>query len=112
MRGAGAAVGWAVAGTGSASLVERFELDAAELSASPVGQARRQASVEEGTACASGGARRRKTEAKAVARFGRTGFQELLTLLLGTAERPELIAKVQEIQRLIEPLLRPKKTKA
>lgn len=42
----------------------------------------------------------------------RTGFQELLTLLLGTAERPELIAKVQEIQRLIEPLLKPKKTKA
>jgi hypothetical protein len=39
----------------------------------------------------------------------RAGFQELLTLLLGTAERPVLIAKVQEIQRLLDPLLRPKK---
>ena len=41
----------------------------------------------------------------------RAGFQELLTLLLGTAERQELIAKVQEIQRLLDFLLSPKKTK-
>jgi hypothetical protein len=42
----------------------------------------------------------------------RAGFQELLTLLLGSAERGVLIAKVQEIQRLLDPLLTPKKTKA
>lgn len=41
----------------------------------------------------------------------RTGFQELLSMLLGTAERAVLIAKVQEIQRLLEPILSPKKTK-
>ena len=29
----------------------------------------------------------------------------------GTAERAVLIAKVQEIQRLLEPILSPKKTK-
>jgi len=39
------------------------------------------------------------------------GFQELLTMLLGTTERDVLIAKVQEIQRLLEPLLSPKKQK-
>ena len=38
----------------------------------------------------------------------RTGFQDLLTLLLGSAERGVLIAKVQEIQRLLNPLLNPK----
>ena len=42
----------------------------------------------------------------------RTGFQELLALLLGSAERPVLIAKVQEIQRLLDPILTRKKTKA
>jgi hypothetical protein len=41
----------------------------------------------------------------------RTGFQELLALLLGSAERDVLIAKVQEIQRLLDPLLTPKKTR-
>jgi hypothetical protein len=41
----------------------------------------------------------------------RTGFQELLGLLLGSAQREVLIAKVQEIQRLLDPLLTPKKTK-
>jgi Trp operon repressor len=35
----------------------------------------------------------------------------LLTLLLGSTERGVLIAKVQEIQRLLDPLLNPKKTK-
>jgi hypothetical protein len=41
----------------------------------------------------------------------RTGLQELLTLLLGSTERGVLIATVQEIQRLLDPLLNPKKTK-
>lgn len=41
----------------------------------------------------------------------RTGFKELLTLLMGRAERDVLIAKVQEIERLLEPLLNPKKTR-
>jgi hypothetical protein len=41
----------------------------------------------------------------------RTGFQELLTLLLGSAEREVLIAKAREIQRLLEPILSPKKSK-
>ena len=40
----------------------------------------------------------------------RTGFQDLLTLLLGDAQREVVIGKVQEIQRLVEPLLAPKKT--
>ena len=39
----------------------------------------------------------------------RAGFQELLTLLLNRAEHDVLIAKVQEIERLLEPLLNPKK---
>jgi hypothetical protein len=39
----------------------------------------------------------------------RTGFAELLTLLLGPAERSALIAKVQEVQRLLDPVLNPKK---
>jgi hypothetical protein len=34
-----------------------------------------------------------------------------LTLLLGSIERGVLIATVQEIQRLLDPLLHPKKTK-
>jgi hypothetical protein len=42
----------------------------------------------------------------------RTDFQELLTLLVGGAERDVLIAKVQEIQRLLEALLNPKKSRA
>jgi hypothetical protein len=39
----------------------------------------------------------------------RTGFHELLTLFFGSTERDLLIAKVQEVQRLVEPLLNPKK---
>jgi hypothetical protein len=35
----------------------------------------------------------------------------LLTLLLGSTERGVLIAKVQEIQRLLDRLLNPEKTK-
>ena len=41
----------------------------------------------------------------------RTGFQELLALLLGSAERDVVIAKVQELQGLLDPILVPKKTK-
>jgi hypothetical protein len=40
-----------------------------------------------------------------------TGFEELLTLLFQSAERDVLIAKVQEIQRLLEPILTPEKTR-
>ena len=40
----------------------------------------------------------------------RARFQELLTLLLGSTERDVLIAKVQEIQRQLDPLLTLKKT--
>src|SRR5438067_320622 len=39
----------------------------------------------------------------------RTGFQELLTLLLGNAQREVVIGKVQEIQRLVGPFRAPKK---
>jgi hypothetical protein len=39
----------------------------------------------------------------------RTGFQDLLTLLFGDAKRDALIAKVQEIERLLDPILRPQK---
>jgi hypothetical protein len=41
----------------------------------------------------------------------RTGFQELLGLLLTNAQRDVVIAKVQEIQRLLDPILAPKKAK-
>ena len=41
----------------------------------------------------------------------RAGFQELFGLLLGNAQRDVLIAKLQEIERLLDPLLTPKKTK-
>jgi Trp operon repressor len=41
----------------------------------------------------------------------RTGFQALLTLLLGTTEREVLIAKVQELQRLLDPILTSKKNR-
>jgi hypothetical protein len=41
----------------------------------------------------------------------RAGFDELLALLMRSAERDVIIAKVQEIQRLLAPLLAPKKTK-
>jgi hypothetical protein len=39
----------------------------------------------------------------------RSGFKELITLLFGNADREVLIAKVQEIQRLLDPLLNPKR---
>jgi hypothetical protein len=39
----------------------------------------------------------------------RTGFKELLTMLVGNTERKVMIAKVQEIERLLEPILKPKK---
>jgi hypothetical protein len=42
----------------------------------------------------------------------RTAFAELLTMLLGNAPRDAVIAKVQEVQRLLEPMLNPKKNKA
>jgi hypothetical protein len=41
----------------------------------------------------------------------RTGFDELLGLLLGNAQRDVVIAKVQEIQRLLDPILKPCKTR-
>jgi hypothetical protein len=40
-----------------------------------------------------------------------TGFQELYALLLGNASRDAVIAKAQEIHRLLEPFLNPKKTR-
>lgn len=42
----------------------------------------------------------------------RTGFKELLTLLLTNAARDVLIAKVQELERLLRPILDPKKKRA
>ena len=38
----------------------------------------------------------------------RTGMNELLTMLLGNVERDALIKKVQELQRLLDPILSPR----
>lgn len=39
----------------------------------------------------------------------RAGFKELLTLVMGSADRDSVIAKIAEIERLLEPFLSPKK---
>jgi hypothetical protein len=54
----------------------------------------------------------RRQQRRRVRESVRSGFRELLTLLLQSAERDVVIAKVQELERLLEPLLSSRKTRA